>query len=253
MWRWRDGASVLVLRARVLHQNAPMNENERKRTDERTDERVRPALVVGRRHQSNHDAASGGGDGACDGACDVEDGDDVVVGDVVVVVVVVVVARAVDGDGGGDARADGETGTREGGAGETVGKETTTRRRPRAMEVTPSASRRIKELLRARNKEYLKIGVKTRGCNGMTYTMNYAEEGERKKFDELVETDDGVKIIVEPNALMSIIGTKMDYVSDRLRSEFVFENPNAKAECGCGESFTVCGGNARRRDYYLIY
>ena len=136
-------------------------------------------------------------------------------------------------------RADGETGTREGGAGETVGKETTSRRRPRAMEVTPSASRRIKELLRARNKEYLKIGVKTRGCNGMTYTMNYAEEGERKKFDELVETDDGVKIIVEPNALMSIIGTKMDYVSDRLRSEFVFENPNAKAECGCGESFTV--------------
>ncbi len=136
-------------------------------------------------------------------------------------------------------RADGETGTREGGAGETVGKETTTRRRPRAMEVTPSASRRIKELLRARNKEYLKIGVKTRGCNGMTYTMNYAEEGELKKFDELVETDDGVKIIVEPNALMSIIGTKMDYVSDRLRSEFVFENPNAKAECGCGESFTV--------------
>ena len=136
-------------------------------------------------------------------------------------------------------RADGETGTREGGAGETVGRETATRRRPRAMEVTPSASRRIKELLRARNKEYLKIGVKTRGCNGMTYTMNYAEEGERKKFDELVETDDGVKIIVEPNALMSIIGTKMDYVSDRLRSEFVFENPNAKAECGCGESFTV--------------
>jgi len=120
---------------------------------------------------------------------------------------------------------------------ETVVKAAPTRRQ--AMEVTPSASRRIKELLRARNKEYLKIGVKTRGCNGMTYTMNYAEEGERKKFDELVETEDGVKIIVEPNALMSIIGTKMDYVSDRLRSEFVFENPNAKAECGCGESFTV--------------
>jgi iron-sulfur cluster assembly accessory protein len=119
----------------------------------------------------------------------------------------------------------------------TVVKAAPTRRQ--AMEVTPSASRRIKELLRARNKEYLKIGVKTRGCNGMTYTMNYAEEGERKKFDELVETEDGVKIIVEPNALMSIIGTKMDYVSDRLRSEFVFENPNAKAECGCGESFTV--------------
>ena len=108
-----------------------------------------------------------------------------------------------------------------------------------AMEVTPEASRRIKALLDARQKEYLKIGVKTRGCNGMTYTMNYADESERKKFDELVTTEDGVKIIVEPNALMSIIGTKMDYVSDRLRSEFVFENPNSKAQCGCGESFTV--------------
>lgn len=137
------------------------------------------------------------------------------------------------------ARASGETTTTTEGARarETAVKAAPTRRQ--AMEVTPSASRRIKELLRARNKEYLKIGVKTRGCNGMTYTMNYAEEGERKKFDELVETEDGVKIIVEPNALMSIIGTKMDYVSDRLRSEFVFENPNAKAECGCGESFTV--------------
>jgi len=55
----------------------------------------------------------------------------------------------------------------------------------------------------------------------------------------LVETDDGAKIIIEPSALMNIIGTKMDYVSDRLRSEFIFQNPNAKSECGCGESFMV--------------
>lgn len=107
-----------------------------------------------------------------------------------------------------------------------------------ALEVTESAAQRIRELLALRSKEYLKIGVRSRGCNGMTYTMNYADEGDRKKFDELVEAH-GVKIIVEPSALMSIIGTKMDYVSDRLKSEFVFENPNAKAECGCGESFTV--------------
>ncbi|CEG01532.1 FeS cluster insertion protein [Ostreococcus tauri] len=111
--------------------------------------------------------------------------------------------------------------------------------RKQAMEVTSSASKRIRELLETRGKEYLKIGVKQRGCNGMTYTMNYADASERKKFDELVETEDGAKIIVEPSALMSIIGTKMDFVSDRLRSEFIFENPNAKAECGCGESFTV--------------
>ncbi len=109
--RWRDGASVL--RARVIDQNAPMNE----RTDKRTD--------ASDRHSSsvvdiiNHDAASGGGDGACDGACDVEDGDDVVVGDVVVDDVVV--ARAVDGDGGGDARGrrDGDArGRRRGDGGE---------------------------------------------------------------------------------------------------------------------------------------
>ena len=106
------------------------------------------------------------------------------------------------------------------------------------MDVTPRAARRIKELLRSENKEYLKIGVKTRGCNGMVYTLNYAEKDARKKLDELVEPD-GVKIIVEASALMSIIGTKMDYVSDRMRSEFVFNNPNAKSECGCGESFTI--------------
>jgi len=105
------------------------------------------------------------------------------------------------------------------------------------MEVTPIASRRIKELLRANDKEYLNIGVKMRGCSGMMYTMNYMDENERKKFDELVETEDGAKIVVDTNALMSIIGTKMDYVSDRLRSEFTFENPNAKSSCGCGESF----------------
>ena len=107
-----------------------------------------------------------------------------------------------------------------------------------ALELTESAAARIKALLERNAKPYLKIGIRSRGCNGMTYTMNYADEGDRKKFDELVDQR-GVKIIIEPNALMSIIGTKMDYVSDRLRSEFVFENPNAKAECGCGESFTT--------------
>ena len=109
-----------------------------------------------------------------------------------------------------------------------------------AMEVTPEASRRIKALLDARQKEYLKIGVKTRGCNGMTYTMNYADDGDKGKFDEVVTHEgSGVKVIIDPAALMHVVGTKMDFVTDRLRSEFVFENPNAKGECGCGESFNV--------------
>jgi iron-sulfur cluster assembly 1 len=106
------------------------------------------------------------------------------------------------------------------------------------MELTEAAAERIKDLLGTNEKPYLKIGIRTRGCNGMTYTMNYADEKDRGKFDEIVEQH-GVKVIIEPNALMTIIGTKMDFVSDNLRSEFTFENPNAKASCGCGESFST--------------
>ena len=70
----------------------------------------------------------------------------------------------------------------------------------------------------------------------MSYTLNYADE--KSRFDEIVEKD-GVKIIIEPAALMHILGTHMDYVTDRLKSEFIFTNPNSKGSCGCGESFTT--------------
>ena len=112
--------------------------------------------------------------------------------------------------------------------------------RKQAMELTEAAAARMKELLAKRAKPYLKIGVRTRGCNGMTYTMNYADDGDKGKFDEVVTHEaSGVKVIIDPAALMHVVGTKMDFVTDRLRSEFVFENPNAKGECGCGESFNV--------------
>lgn len=83
--------------------------------------------------------------------------------------------------------------------------------------------------------EYLKLGVKRRGCNGLAYTLNYADKPE--KFDELVESN-GVKMLIDPGAIMHVLGTKMDFIEDKLRSEFVFVNPNAKGTCGCGESFT---------------
>eukprot|EP00798_Chlamydomonas_sp_ICE-L_P022815 gene22815-29986_t len=121
---------------------------------------------------------------------------------------------------------------------EAVAKTARAPRRPmkQALELTDNAAARIRELLDKRHKEFLKLGVKTRGCSGMSYTLNYADK--KDKFDELVESN-GVRILIEPTALMHLLGTTMDFHNDKLRSEFVFTNPNAKGQCGCGESFTT--------------
>lgn len=110
--------------------------------------------------------------------------------------------------------------------------------RPRKalISLTPSALSHLKALLNQPEPKLIRIGVKNRGCSGLTYDLEYITEP--GKFDEVVEQD-GVKVIIDSKALFSIVGSEMDWIDDKLSSRFVFKNPNSKGTCGCGESFMV--------------
>ena len=110
--------------------------------------------------------------------------------------------------------------------------------RPQAMTLTPAAVKQVRALMESRDKPSagVRIGVRTKGCSGLSYTLEYADQ--KGEFDEVVEQD-GVTILIDPKASMFIIGTEMDYKVDKLESGFVFTNPNEKGRCGCGESFHV--------------
>ena len=112
------------------------------------------------------------------------------------------------------------------------------RARGQVLSVTDAAAARIQTLLVKRGKPSagVRLGVRARGCSGLSYTLEYADE--RGKFDEVVE-DKGVTILVDPKAVMFVLGTEMDYVEEKLESGFTFRNPNEKGRCGCGESFHV--------------
>jgi iron-sulfur cluster assembly accessory protein len=102
---------------------------------------------------------------------------------------------------------------------------------------TPKAIDRIRQLYSSSDQpKLLRIGVKTRGCSGLEYALDYVEQ--KGKLDESV-TQDGVTVLVDSKALFSIIGSEMDFVEDKLSSQFVFTNPNVKETCGCGQSFMV--------------
>ncbi len=115
---------------------------------------------------------------------------------------------------------------------------TNARPRPQVMSLTEAAAARIRALTAASGKEVegVRIGVKNGGCAGMEYTMEYAAA--RGPHDEVVE-DKGVKLLIDPTAVMFLLGTEMDFRTDRLRSGFVFNNPNQTSACGCGESVTL--------------
>ncbi len=105
------------------------------------------------------------------------------------------------------------------------------------IKLSEKAAFRIKEILSNDKKSLgVRIGVKSGGCAGMSYVMEYAQE--TKPEDELIE-DKGVKVFVDPAAVMYLLGTEMDFKEEEFSSSFVFKNPNETERCGCGESFKV--------------
>ena len=110
--------------------------------------------------------------------------------------------------------------------------------RPPLLTLTDAAANRVKSLMEKSDTPVsgLRVGVSSKGCSGLSYVFEYAEE--KIGLEEEVESK-GVKIFVDPMAVMFIMGSEMDYKEDKLQSGFVFNNPNAKNVCGCGESFSV--------------
>jgi iron-sulfur cluster assembly protein len=109
------------------------------------------------------------------------------------------------------------------------------RPRPQVIRLTDAAAERIKYVMANAASPIVgvRVGVKNGGCAGMTYTMEYAEQVEAA--DELIE-DKGVRVLIDPKAVLFLLGTEMDYKTDKLSAQFVFNNPNQTSACGCGES-----------------
>ena len=116
--------------------------------------------------------------------------------------------------------------------------ETKTRQRPAALTLTPAAERRIADLMAKAPEGAIGVKLSTprRGCSGLAYSVDYVTEA--KPFDERIETPGGT-FFVDGASVLYLVGSKMDWVEDDFAAGFVFENPNAKGACGCGESFTV--------------
>ena len=106
------------------------------------------------------------------------------------------------------------------------------------IKLSDNAANRIKEIMSKADNNTIgvRVGVKSGGCAGMSYVMEYAKES--KKNEEVIE-DKGVKVFIDANAIMYLLGTEMDYKKDKFSSQFVFKNPNETERCGCGESFKV--------------
>ncbi len=114
----------------------------------------------------------------------------------------------------------------------------TARPRPQVMRLSDAAASRIKHIMDNAERPIagIRVGVKNAGCAGMSYTMEYAESVDPR--DEVVE-DKGVRLLIDPKAVLFLLGTEMDYRIDKLSASFVFNNPNQTGACGCGESVAI--------------
>jgi len=114
----------------------------------------------------------------------------------------------------------------------------TKRERPKAVRLSDAAASRICEIMDGAEGKYegVRVGVTNGGCAGMSYTMDYAETA--KPLEEVVE-DKGVKVFIDPKAILFLIGTEVDFVKEKMGARFVFNNPNQTAACGCGESVSI--------------
>ncbi len=114
----------------------------------------------------------------------------------------------------------------------------TPRPRPQVMKLSEAAALRIQDVIGRADRPIagIRVGVKNGGCAGMSYTMEYAETVDPR--DEVVE-DKGVRLLIDPKAVLFLLGTEMDYKIDKLSSGFVFNNPNQTSACGCGESVAI--------------
>ena len=119
----------------------------------------------------------------------------------------------------------------------------TARPRPQVMRLTEAAASRLKSVMAQAGKPVagVRVGVKNGGCAGMEYTMEYADAV--NPTDEIVE-DKGVKLLIDPKAVLFLLGTEMDYKTEKLFAQFVFNNPNQTSACGCGESVQLTPAKA---------
>jgi iron-sulfur cluster assembly protein len=115
----------------------------------------------------------------------------------------------------------------------------TPRPKPSILSLTDAAASRIREIVAGAGKPVagVRLGIKKGGCAGMSYTMDLVETA--GKGDDVVDLDGGVRVLVDPAAVLFLLGTEMDFTVDKLSSRFVFRNPNETSACGCGESVTL--------------